>query len=316
MINQGEGANALGLRQAYQLSDIVKTRPQLSAITPRYLSRALEWKGLETGVFRLNTVKDCEAPIKALCAKDAAGEDIPEGYVDYDEQPKEYLLNSITAIVRVSAQVSDLYGKPYDQAKEQLRLSSEALRERQESLLINSRGYGLLKTAPPCQRIRSLSGRPTPDDLDELITKVWKQPSFFLAHPRAIAAFGRECTRRGVPPATVNMFDTAFLTWRGLPVFPSDKLFIDGENSPNGGKTNILLIRTGECKQGVIGLYQSNLEEEQSKGLSVRFMGIDNQGIGSYLLSLYSSAAALSYDAVGVLENVEVGHYYEYKQNG
>jgi len=30
---------------------------------------------------------------------------------------------------------------------------------------------------------------------------VWKQPAFFLTHPEGIAAFGRECTRRGVPPA-------------------------------------------------------------------------------------------------------------------
>ena len=47
------------------------------------------------------------------------------------------------------------------------------------------------------------TGAPTPDDLDELIARVWKEPAFFLAHPRAIAAFGRECTRRGVPPPTV-----------------------------------------------------------------------------------------------------------------
>ena len=47
-------------------------------------------------------------------------------------------------------------------------------------------------------------GAPTPDDLDELLSRVWKEPAFFLAHPRAIAAFGRECTRRGVPPPTVS----------------------------------------------------------------------------------------------------------------
>jgi hypothetical protein len=49
-------------------------------------------------------------------------------------------------------------------------------------------------------KIKPRAGAPTPDDLDELIAKVWKEPAFFLAHPRAIAAFGRECTRRGVPP--------------------------------------------------------------------------------------------------------------------
>ena len=34
------------------------------------------------------------------------------------------------------------------------------------------------------QRISTLTGAPTPDDLDELITRVWKEPAFFLTHPR------------------------------------------------------------------------------------------------------------------------------------
>jgi ABC-type uncharacterized transport system auxiliary subunit len=56
----------------------------------------------------------------------------------------------------------------------------------------------LLKNIDDSQRIQTRNGRPTPDDLDELLSKVWKEPSFFLAHPRAIAAFQREATRRGV----------------------------------------------------------------------------------------------------------------------
>lgn len=43
--------------------------------------------------------------------------------------------------------------------------------------------------------------------------------AFFLTHP---AAFGRECTRRGVPPATVSLYGSQFITWRGVPVIPSD----------------------------------------------------------------------------------------------
>ena len=39
------------------------------------------------------------------------------------------------------------------------------------------------------QRISTLNGPPTPDDLDDLLRKVWKEPGFFLAHPDAIAAF-------------------------------------------------------------------------------------------------------------------------------
>jgi hypothetical protein len=153
-----------------------------------------------------------------------------------------------------------------------------------------------------------------PDDLDELISKVWKGPSFFLAHPRAIAAFERECTRRGVPPVTVNIAGGVFIAWRGIPIIPTDKLFVGGLKNPKGkaGKTNILLIRTGEAKRGVVGLYQAGLPNEQSRGLSVRFRGIDDRGVASYLLSLYCSAVILADDAVGVLEEVEVGDYYDY----
>jgi len=41
-------------------------------------------------------------------------------------------------------------------------------------------------------------------------------------------------------------------------------------------------------------------------------MGIDNITIASYLVSLYCSAAVLTDDALGVLENVELDSYHEY----
>jgi len=203
--------------------------------------------------------------------------------------------------------VSDLYSHPYDQIQEQLRLLIEKVKERQEGELVNNREYGLLANAASSMKIHTRSGAPTPDDLDELIAKVWKEPAFFLAHPRAIAAFGRECTRRGVPPPTVTLFGSPFVTWRGLPLVPCDKLYVD-ENE----KTNILLLRTGEKKQGVIGLFQPGIPSEVAPSLSVRFMGISQQAIASYLISLYCSLAVLTFDALGVLENVDVSKYHEY----
>lgn len=175
-------------------------------------------------------------------------------------------------------------------------------------------------------RIRTRSGPPTPDDLDDLLAHVWKEPAFFLAHPRAIAAFGRECTRRGVPPPTVQMFGSPFLTWRGVPLVPSDKLPVNravGSRVPHttnrdvdgsAGLTSILLMRVGEQKQGVVGLHQVGLPGEQLPGLSVRFMGIDNNSTASYLVTLYFSAAVLTEDALGILENVEVGNYHDYEE--
>ena len=159
------------------------------------------------------------------------------------------------------------------------------------------------------QKIKTRAGAPTPDDLDELLTKVWKEPTFFLAHPRAIAAFGRECTRRGVPPPTVTLFGSPFLTWRGVPLIPTDKIAVRSKDQTS----KILLVRVGEKKQGVIGLFQPGLPGEQSPGLSVRFMGIDQRALASYLVSLYCSAAVLTDDAAALLEGVDTGQYYEYK---
>lgn len=135
---------------------------------------------------------------------------------------------------------------------------------------------------------------------------MWKQPAFFLTHPEGIAAFGRECTRRGVPPATVSMFGSQFLTWRGLPIIPSDKVPLAG------GKTKFLLLRTGEARQGVIGLFQPGLTGEQGMGLSVRSMQIDRSAIASYLVSLYCSLAVLTDDALAVLDDVEVDKFHDY----
>jgi hypothetical protein len=77
-------------------------------------------------------------------------------------------------------------------------------------------------------------------------------------------------------------------------------------------KTSVLLLRTGQAKQGVVGLFQPNLPGEQSMGLSVRFMGINHKAIASYLVSLYCSLAVLTEDALGVLDNVQVDKYHAY----
>jgi hypothetical protein len=98
----------------------------------------------------------------------------------------------------------------------------------------------------------------------------------------------------------------AFLTWRGIPLVPTDKI------GTEGNKTSILLIRTGEARQGVVGLYQPGLPGEQSMGLSVRFMGINPKAIASYLVSLYSSLSVLTDNALGLLENVTLDHYHVY----
>ena len=296
---------ALGDVAARQLANATKTAPQLAVITPRLFTRLLHWTPVEAGIYRLNKVRDA-SQIEVACSE-RDERDLPETFVDYEENPREYLLSAVNTVVDVHTRVSDLYSSPHDQIHEQLRLTIEILKERQENELINNAEYGLLNNIATSQKIQPRGLAPTPDDLDVLLVKVWKEPAFFLAHPKAIAAFGREATRRGVPPATVSLFGSQFITWRGVPLVPSDKLTVNTE-----GKTNILLLRTGESRQGVIGLYQPNLPSQQGLGLSVRFMGISRKAIASYLVSLYCSLAVLTDDAAAVLENVDVNQYHTY----
>lgn len=305
MSTENEVQLALSDNAARQLANATKTTPQLSIISPRWLVHFLQWVPVEAGIFRLNRVKN-PRQVTVTCSQRDESE-IKPTFVDYEDKPREYFLNAVTSVVDVHTRVSDLYNSPHDQIKEQLRLTIETIKERQESELINNPEYGLLANVDETQRISTLTGAPTPDDMDELLVKVWKEPGFFLAHPLAIAAFGRECTRRGVPPPTVSLFGSQFITWRGVPLIPSDKLPIDED-----GKTKILLIRVGEKRQGVVGLYQPGLAGQQSPGLSVRFMGIGRNAIASYLISLYCSLAILTEDAVAVLDDVEVGKYHDY----
>ena len=72
-------------------------------------------------------------------------------------------------------------------------------------------------------------------------------------------------------------------------------------------------MRVGEQEQGVVGLHQTGIPGEQMPGLSVRFMNINPKSVASYLITNYFSVASLTPDALGVLENVQVGYYHEYE---
>ena len=113
-----------------------------------------------------------------------------------------------------------------------------------------------------------------------------------------------------MPPTTITLFGTAVITWRGVPLIPCDKLEMKGRRS---GTTSILLLRVGDADQGVVGLHQAGIPGEIMPSLSARLMGIDSLGVASYLLTLYFSCAVLADDALGVLENVEIGYYHDYE---
>ncbi|MFJ7912455.1 family 2B encapsulin nanocompartment shell protein [Kitasatospora sp. NPDC096204] len=227
---------------------------------------------------------------------------LPGAFVDYELKPREYELSVAQTILKVHTRVADLYNQPMNQTEHQLRLTIEALRERQEHELVNNPEFGLLSNAAYDQRFQTHSGPPTPDDMDELLSRR-RGTRMFLAHPKAIAAFGRELNKRGLYPGTVEVEGRQIMSWRGVPVFPCNKIPIVG------GTSSIIAMRIGEDNQGVIGLHQTGIPDEYQPSLSVRFMGINDKAIISYLVSAYYSAAILVPDAVGVLENVDIAQY-------
>jgi CRP-like cAMP-binding protein len=228
--------------------------------------------------------------------------ELPGTFVNYEASPREYPLSVAQTILRIHTRVADLYNEPMNQLEQQLRLTIEALRERQEHELINNRDFGLLYNVDRKQRLHTRHGPPTPDDLDALLSRR-RRTHFLLAHPRAIAAFGKECNRLGIYSPAVELHGVRVAAWRGVPLLPCNKIPITDNHV-----TAILALRTGEENQGVIGLHQTGIPDEYQPGLSVRFMGINEKAVISYLVSAYYSAAILVPDALGALFNVEIGH--------
>ena len=315
MSKENEINLSLSAASARNLATATVTVPQYTEITPRWLHKLLPWVDVDGGVYRVNRVAKAapgqaanefgEGKVDLLTV--AGGEPkLPATYVDYDQEPREYHLSTIQTVLRTHTRVTDLYSNQIDQLREQIRLTVEAVKEREEWELINNSDFGLLKEVTATQTLRTRKGSPTPDDLDELLGLVWKKPAFFLAHPKAIVAFGRECTRRGVPPPTVQIFGTPFITWRGVPLIPSNKLEVKNET------TSILLLRVGEAEQGVVGLQKTGVTGEVEPGLSVRYMGTNENSIASHLVTRYFSASVLTTDAIARLDNVVVNNYHEY----
>lgn len=295
---------------ARNLASTTKTAPMWEGITPRWILLLLPWEQVAAGKYRVNRV---EEPAKVQAELELAS-DLPESFADYYDDAQMIELTAVETTVQSYARVEDLYSYPFNQLQEQLRIAIQGIKERKEYTLFNSPDFGLLTVASPRMRIPTTSGPPTPNDMDNLLSLVWKMPAFFVAHPRAIAAFGRQCNALGINLETVEMFGVPFVTWRGVPIVPSDKIPVTARESEDTkakkGATNetssILLMRVGEEHQGVVGLHQAGIGDENFQSLVVRYMGINQQGVSSYLVTCYFAAAVLAQDALGVLDNVSL----------
>ena len=98
----------------------------------------------------------------ALAAGHQGEPTLPGTFVDYELSPREYELSVAQTVLRIHTRVADLYNEPMNQTEEQLKLTIQALRERQEYELVNNRDFGLLHNCDLKQRIRTIEARRRP----------------------------------------------------------------------------------------------------------------------------------------------------------
>ena len=112
----------------------------------------------KAGTYRVNKVKEGgEDGIRIECSP-SDSDDLPGAFIDYEEQPREYTLSTVTTTIDVQTRISDLYRSPMDQVREQLGVLIEMVKERQENELVNNASYGLYRAADRLES-RSESGR-------------------------------------------------------------------------------------------------------------------------------------------------------------
>lgn len=105
-----ETQTALGDIAARQLANATKTVPQMSSITPRWLVHFLNWVPVEAGIYRVNKVKDADSVEVACSLRDERV--LPQTYVDYIDNPREYLLSAVQTVLDVHTRVSDALQRP------------------------------------------------------------------------------------------------------------------------------------------------------------------------------------------------------------
>lgn len=284
---------SLNVESARRLTTTTKTEPILTSATPRWLLKLLHWVDIEAGHYRVNRVTEPIGVIADHNIRDIVKSDNNS----YDDSPPEYVLSPIQTVVQIPVRIADIQNSPYDQTDEQIRLGVENLKELQELHMITSPDIGLLSVA---KNKINLDGPPTPDDMDNLLSLIWKDPTIYLLHPKALAKFGHECTKRGVCIGSTKLFGSVFTTWRGIPLIPSDKIpIIDN-------KSSIMLLRIGKKNNGIIGLTQKLSDNVHGHNITKHRKGITDNAMIEYLLTLYYSVSILNDDALGVLENVHV----------
>ena len=313
MTAKGSAQHTLGEAAAFQLANVTKTAPQYGAITPRWLVRLLDWKPVEAGTLRLNRVVD-DKSVEVVCEpkqeschsgglRGLRGE-ASRVHAELDLERPAGRHQGVRPVQqplrsgRRAAQADDRDGQgaPGGRTHQQQRLRAAAQRPR---LPAHQDAQGRAYTRRP---------RRTPEQgLEGTLVLPRASPGHRRLWPRVHASRRPATDHHPLRHPDADVARRAPGSHQQAPGGWPD------QSHGGGGSTSILLLRVGEKKQGVIGLYQPGLPGEQTPGLSVRFMGLDQRSIASYLVALYCSAAVLVDDAIASLDGVEVGTYHDYK---
>jgi len=114
--------------------DLIKQSPVLHAHVEKFKER-------------LKRPQDKLGQAAIAMAAGHSGEPVlPGTFVNYEAAPREYELSVAQTILQVHTRVTDLFNNPMNQMEQQLRLTIEALKERQEHELINNRDFGFCTT--------------------------------------------------------------------------------------------------------------------------------------------------------------------------
>src|SRR5215467_14269447 len=95
--------HTLGAEAARQLANTTKTPPQWAGVTPRWLVSLLPWTPVEAGTYRVNRVKGGGQGLGeiAIQCSPSDTDELPSASIDYDEQPREYTLSTVTTTIEV-----------------------------------------------------------------------------------------------------------------------------------------------------------------------------------------------------------------------
>lgn len=328
---------------ARQLSSSTKSPPIWSPRTPRWTLeclRACAMLEVEGGVYQVNKVVDDQqrsvvyrkTPLDVPSSTLRTSYSQPDGAPVkasiglYEVAPRNIALQTIQSAVRIPNRVPALFSDNYDQFHMQIRVVAEFVYETMENLVFNHPDYGLLNNVEPHMQF-TVDGAPTPDVLDELLALAWRRPDCFCMHPETLAEFRKRANAQSLYLEEVEIFGSPFTAWRGLPIVPTNKLWLIEKNpvpsnerwqireknakkgktqaneavrrTPGQATTSVLLMRLGLQKQGVVCLCPKGLDANaQFPYMTVEFMGLSDGAVANYMLSVHTAMAVLSSGAL------------------